>query len=121
MTLQRAFLAAGLLTGGLVAIAVRRRQSAAPQSQAQDFQRFSYRSTWSVLSASSLLSVGSAASVLSVGSFASVLSIGSSNSVLSIGSDGGFLSVGRSRSRPERSHHLILLCQIRPRGIVPIA
>jgi hypothetical protein len=58
---------------------------------------FSYRSLWSVLSASSVLSVASAASLLSVGSFASVLSIGSSNSILSIGSDGGFLSIGRSR------------------------
>ncbi len=104
MTLQRAFLAAGLLGGGLVAIAVRRRQSAAPRPH-----RFSYRSTWSVLSASSLLSVGSAASVLSVGSFASVLSIGSSNSVLSIGSDGGFLSVGRSRPRAEGPRHLRLV------------
>ena len=61
----------------------------------------SYRSFWSVLSASSVLSVASAASLLSIGSFASILSIGSSNSVLSIGSDGGFLSIGRSRrSRP---------------------
>jgi hypothetical protein len=58
---------------------------------------FSYRSMWSVLSASSVLSVASAASLLSIGSFASILSIGSSNSVLSIGSDGGFLSIGRSR------------------------
>src|SRR5262245_50479529 len=57
----------------------------------------SYRSLWSVLSASSVLSVASAASLLSIGSFASILSIGSSNSVLSIGSDGGFLSIGRSR------------------------
>lgn len=92
-----------------MAIAVRRRQSGAPRQQPQGFQRFSYRSTWSVLSASSLLSVGSAASVLSVGSFASVLSIGSSNSVLSIGSDGGFLSVGRSRPRPEGPRHLRLV------------
>lgn len=62
---------------------------------------FSYRSLWSVLSASSALSVASAASLLSIGSFASILSIGSSNSVLSIGSDGGFLSIGGSRrSRP---------------------
>jgi hypothetical protein len=61
----------------------------------------SYRSFWSVLSASSVLSVASAASLLSIGSFASILSIGSSNSVLSIGSDGGFLSIGGSRrSRP---------------------
>ena len=60
----------------------------------------SYRSLWSVLSASSVLSVASAASLLSIGSFASILSIGSSNSVLSIGSDGGFLSIGKSR----RSH-----------------
>ena len=58
---------------------------------------FSYRSVWSVLSASSVLSVASAASLLSIGSFASVLSIGSSNSILSIGSDGGFLSIGKSR------------------------
>jgi hypothetical protein len=57
----------------------------------------SYRSAWSVLSASSVLSVASAASLLSIGSFASILSIGSSNSVLSIGSDGGFLSIGGSR------------------------
>jgi hypothetical protein len=57
----------------------------------------SYRSLWSVLSASSVLSVASAVSLLSVGSFASILSIGSSNSVLSIGSDGGFLSIGASR------------------------
>ena len=61
---------------------------------------FSYRSLWSVLSASSVLSVASAASLLSIGSFASILSIGSSNSVLSIVSDGGFLSIGKSR----RSH-----------------
>jgi hypothetical protein len=60
---------------------------------------FSYRSLWSVLSASSVLSVASAASLLSIGSFASILSIGSSNSVLSIGSDGGFLSIGVRRSR----------------------
>ena len=60
----------------------------------------SYRSLWSVLSASSVLCVGSAASLLSIGSFASILSIGSSHSVLSIGSDGGFLSLGGShRSR----------------------
>jgi hypothetical protein len=58
---------------------------------------FSYRSVWSVLSASSVLSVASAASLLSIGSFASILSIGSSNSILSIGSDGGFLSIGKSR------------------------
>ena len=58
---------------------------------------YSYRSMWSVLSASSVLSVASAASLLSIGSFASILSIGSSNSVLSIGSDGGFLSIGKSR------------------------
>ena len=57
----------------------------------------SYRSLWSVLSASSVLSVASAASVLSIGSFASILSIGSSNSILSVGSDGGFLSIGSSR------------------------
>jgi hypothetical protein len=57
----------------------------------------SYRSVWSVLSASSVLSVASAASLLSIGSFASILSIGSSNSILSIGSDGGFLSIGASR------------------------
>ena len=57
----------------------------------------SYRSWWSLLSASSLLSIASAASLLSIGSFASILSIGSSNSVLSIGSDGGFLSIGGSR------------------------
>ena len=57
----------------------------------------SYRSLWSVLSASSVLSVASAASVLSIGSFASILSIGSSNSVLSVGSDGGFLSIGSSQ------------------------
>jgi hypothetical protein len=57
---------------------------------------FSYRSLWSVLSASSVLSIASAASVLSIGSFASILSIGSSNSVLSIGSDGGFLSIGKA-------------------------
>ena len=57
----------------------------------------SYRSLWSVLSASSVLSVASAASFLSIGSFASILSIGSSNSVLSIGSDGGFLSIGKLR------------------------
>lgn len=61
---------------------------------------FSYRSPWSVLSASSVLSIASAASLLSIGSFASILSIGSSNSILSIGSDGGFLCIGRSgRSR----------------------
>ena len=54
----------------------------------------SYRSLWSVLSASSVLSVASAASVLSIGSFASILSIGSSNSILSVGSDAGFLSIG---------------------------
>ena len=65
-----------------------------------DRRSLSYRSLWSVLSASSVLSVASAASLLSIGSFASILSIGSSNSVLSIGSDGGFLSIGRShRSR----------------------
>jgi hypothetical protein len=57
----------------------------------------SYRSWWSLMSASSLLSIASAASVLSIGSFASILSIGSSNSVLSIGSDGGFLSIGARR------------------------
>jgi hypothetical protein len=64
----------------------------------------SYRSLWSVLSASSVLSIASAASLLSIGSFASILSIGSSNSILSIGSDGGFLSFGASRrSRIRRS------------------
>ena len=57
----------------------------------------SYRSLWSVLSASSVMSVASAASLLSIGSFASILSIGSSNSVLSLGSDGEFLSIGQSR------------------------
>lgn len=65
----------------------------------------SYRSRWSVLSASSILSVGSAVSLLSIGSFASVLSIGSSNSVLSIGSDGGFLSIGRRGSARRGDHH----------------
>ena len=72
--------------------------------RAAPHRSFSYRSLWSVLSASSVLSVASAASLLSVGSFASILSIGSSNSVLSIGSDGGFLSIGRSpRSRSSTS------------------
>ena len=64
---------------------------------------WSYRSLWSVLSATSVLSIGSAASVLSIASFTSVLSIGSTASVLSIGSDGGFLSIGSSRRPRLRS------------------
>jgi hypothetical protein len=74
---------------------------------------FSYRSAWSVLSASSVLSIGSAASVLSIGSFASVLSIGSSNSMLSIGSDGGWLSIGRSTQASRLSEPMELLASTR--------
>jgi hypothetical protein len=70
-----------------------------PITNAKQPRSLSYRSLWSVLSASSVLSVASAVSLMSIGSFASILSIGSSNSVLSIGSDGGFLSIGGSRGR----------------------
>ncbi len=58
-------------------------------------------SSWSFLSAGSLLSVGSVGSILSIGSAGSVLSIGSSGSILSIGAAGGFLTFGPGRSAPE--------------------
>lgn len=78
------------------AVEVARHRKVMPRS-------LSYRSLWSVLSASSVLSIASAASLLSIGSFASILSIGSSNSILSIGSDGGFLSFGSSRRSRRRN------------------
>ena len=76
--------------------------SVQPPGDAARRRSWSYRSFWSLLSASSVLSVASAASILSIGSFMSILSIGSSNSILSIGSDGGVLSIGKARRSQSR-------------------
>jgi hypothetical protein len=99
-TPQRTVQIAGLIAAASVAALAWRRLSAEQHSP------LSYRSAWSVLSASSILSIASAMSVLSIGSFGSMLSIGSSHSVLSIGSDGGWLSIGYS-SRAHAGRKLV--------------